>query len=81
MMLDRRRALVDLVTALFPLVVISGWAGWTLLTAGATNTDSDDVPEIWGWLLGMGVGPQIVQAILGQLLFPGRPGPACCAAR
>lgn len=69
MTLDRQRAQIDLVTLLVPAVATSVWAGWKLLQAPSVDWGRDQTLDLWGWYVTVLVVPQVVQTVVGQVLF------------
>jgi hypothetical protein len=70
MSIDRQRAQIDAITAGVPVVVLSATALWMQLAQPEWAVTGGDLLGAYEGFVLMAVGPQVVQAVVGQLLFP-----------
>ena len=68
-MIDRQRALIDLLTALVPVVVLSAATLWALIVMPEEGLADADLLAVYREYLVLALGPQLLQAVVGQLFL------------
>lgn len=69
MTVDRERLRIDLLTGVAGFGMVTASAGWAWWAAPHAEPIDAEAVRVWVWQLAILVGPQLMQTVLGQVVF------------